>query len=80
MQARLNPVTDYNCYRSRESVTDQNGHFVLKDVPPGKYRVTAKLPSSGGDAPAIKSDPVAITVSEREHRILDFKLILPKSE
>ena len=78
--ARLDPVTDYNRYRSRESVTDQNGHFVLKDVPPGKYRVTAKLPSSGDDAPAIKSDPVAITVSEREHRILDFKLTLPKSE
>lgn len=34
VRARIDPVTDYNRYRSREAVTDQNGHFVLKDVPP----------------------------------------------
>jgi hypothetical protein len=53
---------------------------VLKDLSPGKYNVSAKLPSAGGGAPAIKSDPVAVTVGEREHRALDLKLTIPKSE
>jgi hypothetical protein len=53
---------------------------MLKNVPPGKYSVSARIPSSAGGAPAIKSNPVTVNVGEREHRILDFKLAMPKSE
>ncbi|HEY4961156.1 MAG TPA: carboxypeptidase-like regulatory domain-containing protein, partial [Terriglobales bacterium] len=80
LRARPDPETDYNRFRSPQTTTDQNGHFVLKDIPPGKYKVTAKMPSSGNGAPAIKSDPVSVTLGEREHRALDFKLKVPKSE
>jgi 5-hydroxyisourate hydrolase-like protein (transthyretin family) len=78
--AKPEPESDYNPFRSRQGVTDQNGHFVLKDVPPGKYKVTAKMPSTGASAQAIKSDPVSVSVGEREHRVVDFKLGVPKSE
>jgi len=79
LRASPEPETDYNHFRSRRASTDQNGHFVLKDVPPGKYKVSAKVPSSG-NAPAIKSDPVTVDLAEREHRSLDLKLTVPKSE
>jgi hypothetical protein len=80
LRASPEPENDFNHFRSRQASTDQNGNFVLKDLSPGKYNVSAKLPSAGGGAPAIKSDPVAVTVGEREHRALDLKLTIPKSE
>ena len=80
VKVRADPPTQYNLFRLREASTDQNGHYELKYVPPGKYKVSAKIPSSGGGAPAIKSDPVAVTLGDREHRALDIKLTIPKSE
>jgi len=80
LRARVDPETDFNRLRSRQAATDQNGHFVLKDIPPGKYKVSAKMPSSDSGAPAIKSDPVAITLGERERRSLDIKLTIPKTD
>lgn len=80
VSARVDPETDFNRFRSRQSATDQNGHFVLKDVPPGKYKVSAKMSSSGTNAQAIKSEPVEVSVGERERRVLDIKLTVPKSE
>jgi hypothetical protein len=80
VKARADPENDYNDFRSCQAQTDQNGHFVIKDVPPGKYTVSAKIPSSGAGAPAVKSDPVAVTLGDREHRALDFKITVPKSE
>ena len=43
-------------------------------------RVTAKIPSPGEGAPAIKSDPMAVTLRERERQAVDIKLTVPKSE
>lgn len=80
VRARLDPVTDFNRYRTREAITDQNGQFVLKDIPPGKYKVSAKVPPPTSGVPIIKSDPVAVTLGEREHRVFDIKLVVPKSE
>jgi len=80
VKANLDPQTDFNRFRSRENVTDQNGHYVLKDIPPRKYKVSARMPSSGGSAQAIKSDPVVVTLGEREHRAFDIKLTVPKSD
>jgi hypothetical protein len=53
---------------------------VLKDVPPGKYRVNARIPSPERGTPAIKSEPVTVTLGEHEHRTLDLKLTLPKGD
>ncbi|HEY4933757.1 MAG TPA: carboxypeptidase regulatory-like domain-containing protein [Terriglobales bacterium] len=78
--AKPEPETDYDRFRSPQGVTDQNGHFLLKDVPPGNYKVSAKMPSPGGSTPAIKSEPVAVRVGEREHRALDIQLKVPNSE
>ena len=52
----------------------------LKDLPPGKYEITAKVPSPVEGAPAIKSDPVPVTLGEREHQTVDIKLTVPKSK
>lgn len=80
VRARSDPPSEYNRFPWHQASTDQNGHYVIKDVPPGKYKVTARIPSPGEGAPAIKSDPVAVTLGEREHRTVDIKLTVPKSE
>ncbi len=80
VKVRVDPESEYNRSRSEQVNTDQNGHYVLKDLAPGKYKVTAKVPSSGADAPSIKSEPVTVTLGEREHRGLDIKITVPKSE
>jgi len=80
VRARVDPENDYNRDRSRQATTDQNGHFEFKDLPSGKYRVSAGLPPATPGAAAIKSEVVAVTLGEREHRALDLKLNIPKSE
>jgi hypothetical protein len=80
VKATPDPQTDFNRFRSRENATDQNGHFVITDIPTGKYKVSAKMPSSDGGTPAIKSDPVTINLDEREHRALDIKLKVPERQ
>jgi hypothetical protein len=77
---RVDPENDYNRNRSNQASTDQNCHYVIKDVPPGKCKVTARIPSPGEGAPAIKSDPVSVTLGEREHQTVDIKPAIPKSE
>jgi len=68
VRARSDPPSEHNRFRWHQASTDQSGHYVIKDVPPGKYKVTARIPSPGEGAPAIKSDPVAVTLGERERR------------
>jgi protocatechuate 3,4-dioxygenase beta subunit len=80
VKLRADPETDYNREHFRQAATDQNGHYVLRDLPPGKYKVSAKMASTGSGVPPIKSDPVAVSVGEREHRALDIKLTVPKGE
>jgi protocatechuate 3,4-dioxygenase beta subunit len=80
IKLRVDPESDYNRGRSKQVNTDQNGHYWLKDLPPGKYKITAKVPSPGEGVPAIKSDPVPVTLGEREHQTVDIKLTVPKSE
>jgi protocatechuate 3,4-dioxygenase beta subunit len=80
VRAHPDPSTAYNRFPGHQASTDQNGHYVIKDLPPGKYKVVAKIPASREGAPAIKSDPVAVTLGDREHRTVDIKLTVPKSE
>ena len=80
IRLRVDPQSEYNRGRSKQVNTDQNGHYLLKDLPPGKYKVTARISSPGEGAPAIKSDPVAVTLAEHEHGTVDIKLTVPQSE
>ena len=80
VKAQVDPATDYNYMRSHTATTDQNGHYVLKDVPPGKFKVTAKMPKSAASAAGVKSGAVAVTLGERDHKVMDFRLTLPKAE
>jgi hypothetical protein len=66
--------------RGNSTTTDQNGHYLLSAVPPGKYKVTARIASATAGLPSIKSEPVMASVAEREHRTVDIKLAVPKSE
>lgn len=80
VRLRADPESDYNRSLSKQTNADQNGHFVIKDLPPGKYKVSARVPSPVDGAPAIKSDPVVVSVGDREDRTLDIKVKLPASE
>jgi uncharacterized surface anchored protein len=80
IKLRVDPESEYNRSRSKQVNTDQNGHYLLKDLPPGKYKVTARISSPRGGTPAIKSDPVAVTLAEHEHGTVDIKLTVPQSE
>ena len=56
IRLRVDRENEYNRNRSNQASTDQNGHYVIKDVTPGKYKVTARIRSPREGAPAIKSD------------------------
>jgi protocatechuate 3,4-dioxygenase beta subunit len=78
--AKPEPETPYNRMRSRNATTDQNGHFTFRTLPPGKYRVTAKLASASPDTPATASEPKVVTLGERDHQTLQLTLATPQSE
>jgi hypothetical protein len=73
------PETPYNHLRRNSTTTNQNGHFVILGVAPGKYRVTAKAAADPGAEPA-KADPQVVTVSEHEHKSVELKLVPPQSQ
>jgi len=74
VRARPDPVTPYNRHRSRSATTDQNGQFAFDDLPPGKYRVLAKLPSAAPEVPPVSSEPQVVTLSEHDHQSVKFVL------
>lgn len=45
------------------SVTDQNGDFIIRDLPPGSYAVTAEL-TNGGDTQTITHRPMQVKAGE----------------
>jgi protocatechuate 3,4-dioxygenase beta subunit len=72
------PKTPYNDTRSRSAATDQTGHFSIVGLAPGKYRVIAKsVPSEGT---ALSSDPQTVTVSERDHKTIELKIVPPAEQ
>ena len=78
--AKPEPETPYNRMRSKSTTTDQNGHFTFRTLPPGKYRVTAKLASASPDTLATASEPKVVTLGERDHQTLQLTLATPQSE
>jgi protocatechuate 3,4-dioxygenase beta subunit len=78
IRARPEPQTPYNEMRGTFGVTDQNGQFTIPTVPPGKYKVIAKLLSGSPEVPALTSEPQIVTLGEHDHQTL--QLTLPKPE
>ena len=48
---------------SHSATTDQNGHYVLKDISPRKYKVMAKLPEAAAGTQAAKSEAVTVMLA-----------------
>ena len=80
VRVKPDPETPYNRMRSKSASTDQNGHFVFATVPPGKYRVTARLPSASAETPGSSSEPKTVTLREREHQAVQLTIDAPQGK
>jgi protocatechuate 3,4-dioxygenase beta subunit len=80
VRVKPDPETLYNRMRSTSASTDQNGHFTFNTLPPGKYRITAKLPSASSGTPATTSEPKTVTLGEHDHQAVQLTLATPQSE
>ena len=73
------PETPYIRFRSRSTRTDQNGHYSITGLAPGKYRVIAKSPASEG-SDSLKSDPQSVTLSEHGHETVQLVIVKPHTD
>ncbi len=80
IRARPEPETVYNRARSASAITDQNGHFTFDPLAPGKYQVTAKLPSALSETPAVTSEPKTVTLGEHDHEAVQLTLAAPQNQ
>ena len=80
VRAKPDPETFFNRMNSASASTDQNGHFTFTALAPGKYRITAKLPSVSSEAPSIISEPKTVTLGEHDHQAVQLTLAAPQSE
>jgi protocatechuate 3,4-dioxygenase beta subunit len=80
VRARPEPETVYNEMRSARASTDQNGHFTFDPLAPGKYQVTAKLPSALSEAPAGTSEPKTVTLGEHDRQAVQLTLAAPQNQ
>ncbi len=80
VRAKPDPETFFNQMNSASASTDQNGHFTFTALAPGKYRITAKLPSVSSEAPSIISEPKTVTLGEHDHQAVQLTLAAPQSE
>jgi len=79
VRVRPDPETPYNESRGRGATTDQNGHFSITDLAPGKYRVTAKFSAEPG-LPTPKSEPLTITLHEGDRQSVQLTLEEPQEK
>ncbi len=80
VRVKPDPETPYNRQRSNHTSTDQNGHFIFNALPPGQYRVTARLRSAAAAAPVAISDPKIVTLGEHDHQAVQLILAPPQTE
>jgi protocatechuate 3,4-dioxygenase beta subunit len=80
VRVKPDPETTYNRQRSNNTSTDQNGHFIFHALPPGKYRVTARLRSASSEAPVTTSDAKIVTLGERDHQAVQLTLATAQTE
>lgn len=80
VRVKPEPETPYNRIRATSASTDQNGHFTFSTLPPGRYRITARLPSVSAETPATASEPKIVTLDEHDHQAVQLTLASPPSE
>jgi len=73
------PQTPYNRLRWKIATSDQNGHFVISGITPGKYQVVARSPMTPGSAPA-RSHPQTVTLSEHGHEAVQLVIEQPQGQ
>jgi protocatechuate 3,4-dioxygenase beta subunit len=73
------PETPYNRTRRKRTTTDQHGRFLLIGIAPGKYRVTARSLGDSGTG-AMESAAQFVTLSERERKAIQLKLVAPQNQ
>jgi hypothetical protein len=71
------PQTPYNRFHFRSLTSDQTGLFLIAKLTPGKYRVTAKSPMSGG---SLKSAPQIVELSENDHKTIQLTIVKPATQ
>lgn len=68
----------YRTDLDRTANTDQRGHFIIKDIVPGRYRATATSGEHDGEdddeSAADSAAETSITLSERESKTVQLKL------
>ena len=74
-QIRLNPdpITPFNHLRIQRTTTDQLGHFSIGNIPPGKYRVSAR-PMVVSESGSYKSEPQSVTLTGNDRQAIEMKL------
>ncbi len=77
VRARPDPETSYNRMLVKTTETDQNGHFRLIDIAPGKYRVVAKE-QNAEDTPSLPSKPKVVELVEHDHQ--NVELVIPDAD
>jgi len=77
VQARPDPETPYNRMLSKSADTDQNGHFSISNLAPGKYRVVANLKSGAEDVPAVASEPKVVELGNHDHQNVELAMPSP---
>jgi uncharacterized GH25 family protein len=80
VRAKPDPETPYNRIRWADTITDQNGHFIFNNLAPGKYKITARMPSVSPAAPATTSEVKAVTLGEHDHQAVQLTVAPPQSE
>lgn len=74
---RPDPDTPFNHSRAKSTSTDQNGHFAITNLAPGKYRISAKLSSDSG-TPAATAEAQTVTIHESDRQSVQLVLQEPK--
>ncbi len=79
-QIRIRPEPDTPYQRDASHGRRDGSERALRGerVAPGKYKVTAKLPSGTPEVPALTSEPQIITLGENDHQTVQLEL--PKPE
>jgi protocatechuate 3,4-dioxygenase beta subunit len=80
VRVKPDPETPYNRIRSTSASTDQNGHFSFNTLPPGKYRIIAKMPSTSSETPDTSSEAKTVTLGEHDHQAVQLTLAAPPME
>lgn len=76
-QVRLfpEPLNPHRTDLFRTASTDENGHFVIKNVVPGKYRAVAFLSENDDDSAISPSVGTSIVLAESESKTVRLSLI-----